>query len=190
MNKRLLVIALISTTVAHALPLDIEGGSGLPVSVTLGGKIEYSITRSYTDMEMVFVFRAIGLTDFASGTAQTVSNSLYFTINNDPYHYQLKNTLGTRFESLTAINFTSITPITVNLGDVITLWGGSTTTIASNYGAPANGLNFDTYLMARGQPNPAALTGVYSTVPEPSTFAALAGLATLTLAATRRRART
>lgn len=191
MNKISTAIVLASATSAYALPLDLGGGSGAPATFGLDGKVDYTVTRAYSNVELVFVFPAIGLTNFVNGTVQTTSNSLYFTINDDPYQYDLTNTASTRFENLTAINFSSVDAVTVSTGDVVTLWGGSATTVSSIFATVPTELNYDTYLMPRGQPFPVATTGTYSTVPipEPSAFAALAGAGVLVLAATRRRRR-
>lgn len=191
MNKLLTALALVSATVAHAVPLDFDGGSGSPVTVTLDGKISYAITSASSGQNLAFVFRSVYLTNFAGGTVPA-DGDFYFTLNNDPFQYQIADTLSTRFGSVTALNFTSAFAVNVVPGDVVTLWSGSATTYSSIAGTvPPAEASFDTYLIAVGGIAPVAPTGIYSaaSVPEPSTFAALAGLASLALVATRRTSR-
>lgn len=190
MNKLIPVLAIITATAAHALPLDFEGGSGSPVTVTLDGKVDYTVTRAITDMRVVFVFSGgtPPLTDFASGSALADVN-LFFTVNDAPYAFQLTDRLGTRFGGNTALGFDSVESVTLRLGDVVTLWGGSATTVVDIYGTVPTGGDLSTMLVPMDGTYPVALSGTYSAVPEPSTFAALAGLSVLTLAATRRRNR-
>lgn len=184
MTKFLPFAVLVSASV-NALPLDFDGGSGSPLTVTLDGKIDYTVTTGSSGQTLAFVFRAPSLTNFAGGTVPA-DVDLYFTINGAPFHYELTDALSTRFGGLTALNFTSAYAVTVNSGDIVTLWGGSAMTSSSVVGTGPAEASFDTYLIPVGGVAPVAPTGVYSAVPEPSAFAALAGLATLTLAATRR----
>lgn len=192
MNKLITAIALISATAAHALPLDFDGAGGSPVTVTLDGKIAYTLTGTVNSQTLAFVFQGgtPALTNFASGT-QLADVDLYFTINSAPYQFQLVDTLSTRFGNTTALNFTSVDSVTLGIGDVVTLWGGSATTAVGIYGTIPTGGDFTTFLFPVGGMAPAATTGIYTAaaVPEPAAFAALAGLSVLTLAATRRRSR-
>lgn len=190
MKTYLFALALVSASVAHSLPLDFDGGSGSPVTVTMDGKIDYTVTRAITDMRVVFVFSGgtPPLTDFASGSALADVN-LFFTVNDAPYMFQLTDRLGTRFGSNTALGFDSVESVTLRLGDVVTLWGGSATTVVDIYGTVPTGGDLSTMLVPMDGTYPVALSGTYSAVPEPSTFAALAGFATLALVTTRRNSR-
>jgi hypothetical protein len=121
------LVVISGITAAQALPLDFNGGSGTPVTVTLEGKIDYTITTASNSQTLAFLFTTPTLTNFA-GLSTLASVDLYFTVNNHPYQFQLNDAISTRYGSTTALNFVSVDPLSLAIGDKVTLWAGSAIT--------------------------------------------------------------
>ena len=203
-----LLVALLTLTVAAQLRaqvlLTFSGGSGTEVTITWSTPIAYTLTSStgVSAVNPTFVFRAITNSQAifqTQGAVGGVAPTYTSTGAGSTDGTRTINTFSTpnTFNSVTAGDVVfyataDTAPTFLTAGDVITLsagslrYTGSPNSSASYFGAlPANG-SYNTFI-ADGSNTYASNLGVGSAVPEPSTYAAFAGLAALGFVVWRRR---
>lgn len=198
-------LALASVGVAQAqVFLTFSGGSGSEVVITWTSPIEYTLNSStaISAKNPTFVFQAVPNSQsifLTAGAVGGVAPTYTSTGAGSTDGLQTINTFSTpnTFNAVTAndVVFYSTNDIAntfLTAGDVITLSAGSlqytgvTTTSAGYNGAlPADGY-YNTFI-ADGSSTYASNLGNGSAVPEPSSYAMLAGLGALGLVVGRRR---
>jgi len=188
---------------AQAVYLTFSGGNGSEVVITWSSPITYTLTSTSWATKPIFVFQAIPNSQSifqvqaaVGGTRPTYTSTGVGsadgtqTIN----HFKAPNS----FNSVTAgdvvffaLDDTTTTALTA--GDVITLSAGSLrydgtsgTSIGYAGALPANG-SYTTFITAGPDTFDGNLGSGVSAIPEPSTYAAIAGLGMLGFAAWRRR---
>lgn len=202
--------SIVGTTALNAqVYLTFGGGSGSEVTITWSSPIVYTLgsSTSVSAVNPTFVFQSVtgsqnifSIQGPVGGVAPTyTSTGAGATDGTQTINTFFAATPSTAFNTVNAddvvfyaTNDTALTYLTA--GDVITLsagslrYDGSPTTSAGYSGAlPADGY-YNTFI-ADGPSTYASNLGSGSAVPEPSTYAALAGIAALGLAMWRRRRR-
>ncbi len=181
MKKRLLLF--IFACAAHGpvfaqANFTFSGGSGSPLTVTLLSPVTYTLTGSGTKFDF-FTTNANG---FPGLSETTVTGSLTYTINGGA------PIAITSASSNIGVLFFWGGAGTGQPGDVFTLNAGSFTTTANFAGPAPSGGTFTTFV-ADNLLTPISSAGVPGggAVPEPSTYAAIAGAAALGFAMWRRK---
>jgi hypothetical protein len=197
--------SLVGLTRAQAqVFLTFSGGNGSEVAITWSSPIVYTLTGStgISGKNPVFVFQAIANSQTIFQTSGAVGGAAITYSSTGAGSTDGTQTIDTlaapnTFNSVTAgdVVFFAVADTANTLltaGDVITLSAGSLRyTGAPNSSAsyngvlPANGL-YNTFI-TDGSNTYAANLGSGSAIPEPSTYAAIAGAAMLGLATWRRR---
>lgn len=194
--------ALAFTSSAHAqsVYLTFSGGGGTPLSISWSTSIVYTITQTPNPgtYDPYFVFNEVG--SLSTGSPSSLEQAVVasgaptysgngdatFAINSiswgESSHGAINSLNDVKFRHVPAAGVNSL-----DVGDVFTLTSGTLTTIGTYTGPmPTNGL-YSTFIMDASYTFLGNGASGASAIPEPSTYAAIAGAAMLGLAAWRRR---
>ncbi|MDP0500983.1 MAG: PEP-CTERM sorting domain-containing protein [Verrucomicrobiota bacterium JB022] len=186
----LLVLAALAASAQASINLLFSGGEGSPLTVTLATDATFVITETPTDVGPVFIldgFAGLLAAGLPDGITGGFSGGLYFSVNESlPVMISDVGAGGPPGQSVVTDDDLFLVggfgPL--QLGDVVTLFAGSLTT-NSNFETtiPADG----TYSMFLIDINSKPIAGDLPAVPEPATYAAIAGALGLAFVALRRR---
>jgi PEP-CTERM putative exosortase interaction domain len=169
-----------------------SGGSGNPLTITLTTPVTFTLTEEVSSKWPLFVIDGLGSIVDTATLRSFENSSITYRIDNGP-SYTIENWIsGASVGVLTPddlyfFNFTNLVePGSSTIGRVIELTAGTMTTAdAIAAAAPADGVY--TFFLNESSGNTIAIGSV---IPEPSTYAAIAGVAALGLTvAIRRRKR-
>ena len=186
----LTLIFAASTAASHAISVSFSGGNGANLSITFNEAIDLTLTANSTYVRLVFD----GLYSPTSDGLGPISN-LSYTINGgtdpneDPGHTLYDWNLTNGAQSPDDYLFT-VSSGTTNSGSVYHFASGQTVTTTGGWANNPAAFNptFQIFLADLfGNRVSAVLPGTISAVPEPATYAGLAGLASLGFVAYRRR---
>lgn len=195
----LTLAALVCTTsvTAQTVFLNFSGGGGTPLTISWTTPITYTITATPNTgtVQPYFVFNEVSplSTGNPSSLEQAVSatgapsysgnGDATFTINSISWGEASHNSIN----SLNDVKFRrseSSGTNSLDIGDVFSLTAGSLTTVGNYTGTLPTAGNYSTFIMDASY---TFLGNGMSAIPEPSTYAAIAGAAMLGLAVWRRR---
>ena len=198
-----LLIAVVSLACSTALSaqtvfLNFSGGGGTPLTIAWTTPITYTITSTPNPdtVQPYFVFNEVG--SLSTGTPSSLEQAVVasgapsysgnadstFTINSiswgESSHGSINSLNDVKFRTTPSAGTNSL-----DIGDVFTLTSGSLTTIGNYTGPlPTDGY-YSTFIMDASY----TFLGAGSAIPEPSTYATIAGAAMLGLALWHRRRR-
>lgn len=174
-----LALSLVLTASAHSqAQLSFSGGMNTPLIVTLEKPLQINIEESKaSDTGFYVVFADVMEPQGFSSSTPAANGDIVFSLNGSPLaavnRYNVLDIAGGSNYDWVPYNSNTGWPVVFSPGDTLTLSAGTiTTAYPINFSmTPADGV-YDVYLVTDGgQPIAATITAV----PEPSTYALIAG---------------
>jgi hypothetical protein len=163
-RSTLVTLALAASSRAGVVQVNISGGGGAPLTITLPQAVSFTVTNDTAASNVAFVFQGVG--NFVAGSAGVTGSLSYTTNGGSPLAITQAGTFN--LGVVTAVDLTLFQTASpgVNLGDVLLLSSGSVSTTANiTAAAPPSGLYSAFFVDVNG-----TQLGVGVGVPPPGDF--------------------